>query len=63
MADVIIKEQISETFTPTLVGGEVLEIRVLNSDLTEKTVIYSASIPSGKTLIAAIAVGGQISSI
>lgn len=61
MADMVIREIVNNSSEFSLLAGEKLEIRVLNSDGSLKSTIYSAAVPAGKSLQGYLGFSGNLS--
>lgn len=61
MADMISNELVSSGSALNLLAGESLEIKVLNSDGSVKTVVYSAKVPTGKNFSGNFGLSGTLS--
>lgn len=60
MADMV-ANQASKSAAKTLLTGERISIRILNSDGTEKEVVFDEAVPAGKTFTGTLQFGGTIS--
>ncbi len=55
MADML-PDIVNKTLTASLLAGEQVSVRILNSDGTVKTILYEESVPTGKTCTSNISV-------
>jgi hypothetical protein len=51
---------LSTVLSGTVLAGERVRLQILNSDGTEKTLVYDESVPTGKTLALSGSVGGTL---